>query len=58
MSPQYSSLAYADDLDNENNFRVHIEQHKPSFQLMGLSKTDITAIEDIVEFGGTLTVSF
>lgn len=59
MSPQHCSLAYADELETETElFHNQLEQHTPTLKLMGRSKADITAMEDIVEFGGTITVSF
>ena len=58
MSPQNCSLAYADEVENETMFHDHLDQHMPTLKLMGRSKADITAMDDIVEFGGTITVSF
>lgn len=59
MSPQHCSLAYFEEVELETEvFTVHQKQPEPTLKLMGRSKADITAMEDIVEFGGTLTVSF
>lgn len=59
MSPQHCSLAYADDLGVETELFHHsLDQHMPTLKLMGRSKADITTMEDIVEFSGTITVSF
>ena len=59
MSTQHGSLAYADELDLETElFSNQLDQHTPALKLMGRSKTEIAAMDDIVEFGGTLTVSF
>lgn len=57
MSPQNCSLAYADEVENGTLFH-DLDQHMSTLKLMGRSKADITAMDDIVEFGGTITVSF
>lgn len=57
MSPQHCSLAYAE-LENETEMFQNQVEHMPTLKLMGRSKAEITAMEDIVEFGGTITVSF
>lgn len=59
MSPQHCSLAYVDDMENEIEvFHDHINQSEPTLKLMRRSTTECSAMEDIVEFGGTITISF
>ena len=58
MSPQHCSLAYADVEAETELFHSPFNQHVPTLKLMERSKTDITTMDDIVEFSGTITVSF
>jgi len=39
-------------------FQDHISHSEPALKLMRRSTTGCTAMEDIVEFGGTITISF
>jgi hypothetical protein len=59
VSPQNCSLAYADEIENEATlFQDQLDRHMPTLKLMGRSKAELAAMEDIVEFGGTITISF